>query len=100
MQTGLFLITGVFLFSIGAVGTFLNRRNILYILMCIELILLAVNCVLLTASVHLDDINGQLLFLLVLTAAATETSLGLALCVLHYRLRKTLDVEFINLLKG
>jgi NADH-quinone oxidoreductase subunit K len=96
----LFLISSLLLFGIGAVGTFLNRRNFIFILMCIELMLLAVNSVFLTASVHLDDINGQLLFLLVLTAAATETSLGLALCVLHYRLRKTLDVEFINLLKG
>jgi NADH-quinone oxidoreductase subunit K len=100
MQTDFFLISSVLLFTIGAVGTFLNRRSMLTMLLCIELMLLAVNSVFLTASVHLNDIGGQLMFLLVLTAAATETSLGLALCVLHYRLRKTLDVEFVNLLKG
>lgn len=96
----LFLFTDLILFMMGALGTFLNRRNFIIMLLCIELMLLAVNLVFLTASVALDDMNGQLLALWVMTAAAAETALGLALCVLHYRLRATLDVELINLMKG
>lgn len=81
-------------------GTFLNRRHFFIILLCIELMLLAVNLQFFTASALLDDINGQFFALWVLTAAAAETSIGLALCVIYTRLRSTLDVEFINLLKG
>nr|YP_009746594.1 NADH dehydrogenase subunit 4L [Jenufa perforata]QII41623.1 NADH dehydrogenase subunit 4L [Jenufa perforata] len=88
------------LFIIGAMGTFLNRRHFFIILLCIELMLLAVNIQFFTASALLDDINGQFFALWVLTAAAAETSIGLALCVIYTRLRSTLDVEFINLLKG
>jgi NADH-quinone oxidoreductase subunit K len=100
MPLGLFLLTHLVLFAMGAVGTFLNRRNFIIMLMCIEVMLLATNLVFLTASVALDDITGQLLALWVMTAAAAETALGLALCVLYYRLRATLDVELINLMKG
>jgi len=78
----------------------LNRRNFLIMLLCLEVMLLAANLVFLTASVALDDVTGQLLALWVMTAAAAETALGLALCVLHYRLRATLDVELISLMKG
>lgn len=97
---GVALFTPLVLFVMGAMGTFLNRRNLIIMLLCIELMLLAANLVFLTASVALDDINGQLLALWVMTAAAAETALGLALCVLNYRLRATLDVELINLMKG
>ena len=100
MSLPLFLYTDLVLFVMGALGTFLNRRNFIIMLLCIELMLLAANLVFLTASVALDDMNGQLLALWVMTAAAAETALGLALCVLHYRLRATLDVELINLMKG
>lgn len=100
MSLGMFMLTSLVLFAMGAVGTFLNRRNFIIMLMCIELMLLATNLVFLTASVALDDLTGQLLALWVMTAAAAETALGLALCVLHYRLRSTLDVELINLMKG
>jgi NADH-quinone oxidoreductase subunit K len=100
MSLGMFMLTSLVLFAMGAVGTFLNRRNFIIMLMCIEVMLLATNLVFLTASVALDDLNGQLLALWVMTAAAAETALGLALCVLHYRLRSTLDVELINLMKG
>ena len=96
----LFFLSNVVVFVMGALGTFLNRRNFITIILCIELMLLSANLIFLNASVGLDDINGQLLALLVLTAAAAETALGLALCVLHYRVRGTLDVEFINLMKG
>ena len=100
MDLGLFLLTDLVLFLMGAVGTFLNRRNFLIMLLCLEVMLLAANLVFLTASVALDDVTGQLLALWVMTAAAAETALGLALCVLHYRLRATLDVELISLMKG
>lgn len=100
MPLSLFLYTDLVLFIMGAFGTFLNRRNFIIMLLCIELMLLAANLVFLTSSVSLDDMNGQLLALWVMTAAAAETALGLALCVLHYRLRNTLDVELINLMKG
>lgn len=100
MSLSYFLWTDLVLFILGAIGTFLNRRNFLIMLMCIELMLLSTNLVFLTASAVLDDISGQLMALWVMTAAAAETALGLALCVLHVRLRSTLDVELMNLLKG
>lgn len=100
MSLDLFLATNFVIFIMGALGTFLNRRNFIIMLLCIELMLLSANLIFLNASVGLDDINGQLMALLVMTAAAAETAIGLALCVLHYRLRGTLDVEFINLMKG
>jgi NADH-quinone oxidoreductase subunit K len=100
MNLSLFLCTDLLLFMTGAIGTFLNRRNFIIILLCIELMLLSTNLVFLTASTLLDDISGMLIALWVLTAAAAETALGLALCVLHVRLRSTLDVELMNLLKG
>jgi NADH-quinone oxidoreductase subunit K len=95
-----FLWINIFLFILGAIGTFLNRRNFLIMLMCIELMLLSANLLFLTGSTLLDDTSGQLMALWVMTAAAAETALGLALCVLHVRLRSTLDVELMNLLKG
>lgn len=100
MHLSSFIFVSLVLFVMGAVGTFLNRRNFIIMLMCIEVMLLCTNLIFLTASVFLDDVTGQLLALWVMTAAAAETALGLALCVLHYRLRSTLDVELINLMKG
>jgi NADH-quinone oxidoreductase subunit K len=100
MSLSFFLFTNLILFIIGAIGTFLNRRNFLIMLLCIELMLLSVNLIFLTGATTLDDSSGQLMALWVMTAAAAETALGLALCVLHFRLRNTLDVEFMNLLKG
>jgi NADH-quinone oxidoreductase subunit K len=100
MNLSLFLCTDLLLFITGAIGTFLNRRNFIIILLCIELMLLSTNLIFLTASTLLDDVSGMLMALWVLTAAAAETALGLALCVLHVRLRSTLDVELMNLLKG
>lgn len=96
----IFLFVFVTLFVMGTVGTFLNRRNFVTILLSLEVMLLSVNLIFLTGSVALDDLNGQLLALLVMTAAQSETALGLALCVLHYRMRATLDVELVNLMKG
>lgn len=100
MDLSYFLWTGLLLFVLGAIGTFLNRRNFIIMLMCIELMLLSANYIFLIASSFTDDLSGMLMALWVITAAAAETALGLALCVLHFRLRATLDVELMNLLKG
>jgi NADH-quinone oxidoreductase subunit K len=88
------------LFFLGIGGIYLNRKNIIVMLMSIELMLLAVNLNFLIFSVYLDDLLGQLFALLVLTVAAAESAIGLALLVVYYRLRGTIAVDYINLLKG
>lgn len=100
MSSGLFLSTCVVLFGMGALGTFQNRRNFQIMILCIEVMLLSVNLVFQTGSVTVDDLNGQQMALWVQTAAAAETALGQALCVQYFRLRSTLDVELISLMKG
>jgi NADH-quinone oxidoreductase subunit K len=100
MHYSLFYGTNLVLFMLGAYGSFLNRRHFLMMLLCIELMLLAVNLEFLTAASYLDDMTGQLLALWVMTAAAAETAIGLALCVLYHRLRASLDIEVMALLKG
>lgn len=100
MISGLFLCICVILFRMGALGTFQNRRNFLIMILCIEVMLLSRNQVFQTGSVTVDDLNGQQMALWVLTAAAAETAQGQALCVLYFRLRSTLDVEQMSLLKG
>ena len=94
------LTVSTILFLFGIWGIFLNRKNIIIILMSIELMILAVNLNLLFFSVHMDDLLGQLFALLVLTVAAAESAIGLALLVVYYRVRGTISVEFINLVKG
>nr|YP_007890801.1 NADH dehydrogenase subunit 4L [Seculamonas ecuadoriensis]AGH24496.1 NADH dehydrogenase subunit 4L [Seculamonas ecuadoriensis] len=88
------------LFMIGLSGIFLNRKNIIIMLMSIELILLSVNINFIIFSVYLDDLLGQLFALLVLTVAAAESAIGLAILVVYYRVRGTIAVEYINLMKG
>lgn len=95
-----YLAVSMILFLLGIWGIFLNRKNIIVMLMSIELMLLAVNLNFLLFSVYLDDLIGQLFALLILTVAAAESALGLALLVVYYRIRGTIAVEFINLLKG
>jgi NADH:ubiquinone oxidoreductase subunit K len=95
-----YIAVSLILFLLGIWGIFLNRKNILVMLMSIELMLLAVNFNLIVFSVYLDDIMGQIFALLVLTVAAAESAIGLALLVVYYRVRGTISVEFINLLKG
>ena len=90
----------VILFLLGIWGIFLNRKNIVIMLMSIELMLLAVNLNFVFFSVYLDDIIGQLFALLILTVAAAESAIGLALLVVYYRVRGTIAVEYINLIKG
>ena len=95
-----YLAVSMILFLLGIWGIFLNRKNIIIMLMSIELMLLAVNLHFLLFSVYLDDLMGQLFALLVLTVAAAESAIGLALLVVYYRVRGTIAVEFINLMKG
>ena len=95
-----YLAVSMILFLLGIWGIFLNRKNIIIMLMSIELMLLAVNLNFLFFSVYLDDLIGQLFALLVLTVAAAESAIGLALLVVYYRVRGTIAVEFINLMKG
>nr|AML60655.1 NADH dehydrogenase subunit 4L [Moramonas marocensis] len=95
-----YLTVPMILFLIGLSGIFLNRKNIIIMLMSIELILLAININFIIFSVYLDDLLGQIFSLLVLTVAAAESAIGLAILVVYYRVRGTIAVEYINLMKG
>ena len=97
---GHYLSVGAILFTLGIFGIFLNRKNVIIILMSIELILLSVNVNLIAFSSHLGDIVGQIYALLVLTVAAAEAAIGLAILVCYFRNRGTIAVEDINLMKG
>ena len=95
-----YLGVAVILFLLGISGIFLNRKNIIVMLMSIELMLLAVNLNLIIFSVYLDDLIGQMFALFILTVAAAESAIGLAILVIYYRVRGTIAVEFVNLMKG
>tara|TARA_B100001123_G_C15157475_1_gene966074 strand:+ start:576 stop:887 length:312 start_codon:yes stop_codon:yes gene_type:complete len=95
-----YLTLGAIIFTIGVVGIFLNRKNIIVILMSIELILLAVNINLVSFSIFLDDLVGQIFTFFILTVAAAEAAIGLAIIVVYYRNSGTIRVEEINNLKG
>ncbi len=97
---GHYLTLGAIIFSIGMAGIFLNRKNIIVILMSIELILLSVNINLVSFSIFLNDITGQIFALFILTVAAAEAAIGLAIIVVYYRNTSTIDVEKIQSLKG
>jgi len=97
---GHYLAVGAILFTLGIFGIFLNRRNVIVIMMAIELILLAVNINLVAFSVFLGDLVGQVYALLVLTVAAAEAAIGLAILVIYFRNRGSIAVEDINLMKG
>jgi len=97
---GHYLTVGALLFTIGIFGIFLNRKNVIVILMSIELILLAVNVNLVAFSAFLGDLVGQVFALLVLTVAAAESAIGLAILVVYFRNRGTIAVEDINLMRG
>jgi len=102
MEIGLghYLTVAAALFTIGVFGIFLNRKNIIVILMSIELILLAVNINLVSFSSFMGDIVGQIFALLVLTVAAAEAAIGLAILVVYFRNRGSIAVEDVNLMKG
>ena len=95
-----YLILAAIIFTIGIVGIFLNRKNLIVILMCIELLLLAVNINLVSFSIFLNDLNGQIFTLFILTVAAAEAAIGLAIIVVYYRNAGSIHIEDINTLKG
>jgi NADH-quinone oxidoreductase subunit K len=97
---GHYLTVAAALFTIGIFGIFLNRKNIIVILMSIELILLSVNINLVAFSAFLGDMTGQVFALLVLTVAAAEAAIGLAILVVYFRNRGTIAVEDVNIMKG
>ncbi|MFN3726723.1 MAG: NADH-quinone oxidoreductase subunit NuoK [Allosphingosinicella sp.] len=97
---GHFLAVGAILFVLGVLGIFLNRKNVIVILMAIELILLAVNINLVAFSVFLGDMVGQAFAMFVLTVAAAEAAIGLAILVIYFRNRGTIAVDDINQMKG
>jgi NADH-quinone oxidoreductase subunit K len=97
---GHYLAVGALLFTIGIFGIFLNRKNVIIIMMSIELILLAVNINLVAFSAFLGDLVGQVYALVVLTVAAAEAAIGLAILVVYFRNRGSIAVEDINLMKG
>jgi len=88
------------LFTLGVFGIFLNRKNVIVILMSVELILLAVNINFVAFATHLGDITGQVFALIVLTVAAAEAAIGLAILVVFYRNRGSIAVEDVNVMKG
>ena len=95
-----YLVLGAILFAISVVGIFLNRRNVIILLMAIELILLAVNINLVAVSVFLGDLTGQIFAMFVLTVAAGEAAIGLAILVIYFRGRGTIAVDDVNRMKG
>ena len=95
-----YLTVAAVLFAIGIFGIFLNRKNVIVILMSIELMLLAVNINLVAFSAELDDLVGQIFALFVLTVAAAEAAIGLPILVVYFRNRGSIAVEDINLMKG
>ncbi len=97
---GHYLTVAAILFTLGLFGVFLNRKNVIIILMSIELMLLAVNINMVAFSVQLQDLVGQVFAMFVLTVAAAEAAIGLAILVTYYRNRGSIAVEDINLMKG
>ena len=97
---GHYLTVAALLFTIGIFGIFLNRKNVIVILMSVELMLLAVNINLVAFSAFLNDLVGQVFALFVLTVAAAEAAIGLAIVVVYYRNRGSIAVEDINMMKG
>lgn len=97
---GHYLTLGAIIFFLGIIGIFLNRKNVIVILMSIELILLAVNINLVSFSIYLQDITGQIFTMLILTVAAAEAAIGLAIIVSYYRNKGSIRVEEIDEMKG
>jgi NADH-quinone oxidoreductase subunit K len=102
MEIGLqhYLTVAAILFTLGVFGIFINRKNVIVILMSVELMLLAVNINLVAFSAFLNDLTGQIFTLMVLTVAAAEAAIGLAIVVSYFRNRGSIAVDDINLMKG
>ncbi len=97
---GHYLSVAAIVFTLGIFGIFLNRKNVIIILMSIELMLLAVNIQLIAFSAHLQDMVGQVFAMFVLTVAAAEAAIGLAILVVYFRNRGSIEVEDISMMKG
>ena len=97
---GHYLSVAAILFTLGVLGIFINRKNVIVILMSVELLLLAVNINLVAFSTHLGNLVGQVFALMVLTVAAAEAAIGLAILVVYFRNRGSIAVEDINMMKG
>ncbi len=97
---GHYLILAAIIFTIGVIGIFLNRKNVIIILMSIELILLAVNINLVSFSIFSQDLTGQIFTMFILTVAAAEAAIGLAIIVVYYRNKGSIIIEDISSLKG
>ena len=97
---GHYLTVGAILFTLGVFGIFINRKNIIVILMSVELILLAVNINFVAFSVFLNDLVGQIFAMFVLTVAAGEAAIGLAILVIYFRRRGSIAVDDVNRMKG
>jgi NADH-quinone oxidoreductase subunit K len=95
-----FLVVAAIMFTLGMAGIILNRKNIIVVLMSVELILLSVNINLVAFSAFLGDLTGQVFALFILTVAAAEAAIGLAILVAYYRNRGSIAVDDINLMKG
>ena len=95
-----YLVLAAVIFTIGVFGIFLNRKNVIIILMSIELILLAININFVSFSAYLGDLAGQVFAMFILTVAAAEAAIGLAIVVVYFRNRGSIEVEDINLMKG
>ncbi|HMR31829.1 MAG TPA: NADH-quinone oxidoreductase subunit NuoK [Geminicoccaceae bacterium] len=95
-----YLTLAAILFTLGVFGVFLNRKNVIIILMSVELILLAININFVAFSAYLGDLAGQVFAMFVLTVAAAEAAIGLAIVVVYFRNRGSIEVEDINLMKG
>ena len=102
MEIGLshYLTVGAIVFTLGVFGIFLNRKNVIIILMSVEMMLLAVNINLIAFSVYLNDLVGQVFAMIILTVAAAEAAIGLAILVVYFRNRGSIRVEDINMMKG
>ena len=97
---GHYLTLGAVIFTIGVIGVFLNRKNVIIILMSIELILLAVNINLVSFSIYSQNLVGQIFTMFILTVAAAEAAVGLAIIVIYYKNKGSINVDQINSLKG
>ena len=97
---GHYLTLAAIIFTIGIIGIFLNRKNVIIILMSIELILLAVNINLVSFSIYLQNLVGQVFTMFILTVAAAESAVGLAIIIIYYKNKGSINVEQISSLKG
>lgn len=100
MNLLIFIIIPTPSFFIGVSGIIFNKKNVILILISVELMLLAINFIFLTSSIYLDDRIGQIFALLILTVAAAESSIGLGLLVVYYRMQGSVSIDSINLMRG